>query len=76
MTSLKPLYKAQVTTRVGRKCGETFFTPAFENLSVVMADAVSYASKSYVKTVVVLKDQRGADHPDNKGKFFLYRIIK
>lgn len=28
------------------------------------------------KTIVVLRDSEGEDHPDNAGKFFLWRIIK
>ena len=28
-----------------------------------------------IKTMVVLKDQEGADHPANAGKFFLDQII-
>ena len=29
-----------------------------------------------IKTCIILVDQEGYDHPDNAGKFFLYRIIK
>jgi len=29
-----------------------------------------------IKTCLILVDQEGYDHPDNAGKFFLYRIIK
>jgi hypothetical protein len=29
-----------------------------------------------LKTMTVLRDSEGADHPDNAGKFFLYQIVK
>lgn len=28
------------------------------------------------KAVTILRDSQGEDHPDNTGKFFLYRIVK
>ena len=28
------------------------------------------------RTIVVLRDSEGLDHPDNAGKFFLYHIVK
>jgi hypothetical protein len=28
------------------------------------------------KVVTILCDQKGEDHPDNAGKFFLHRIVK
>lgn len=38
--------------------------------------AVEWLNTKPCKTLVVLRDSEGEDHPDNAGKFFLYQIFK
>lgn len=66
----QPIYRARV--RIGRKIelGE----PS-SMLSAAMADCHQAISKG-ATFAAIDKDQQGADHPDNAGKFFLYQFIK
>lgn len=60
-----PLFKATWTLR-GERCeGPEELTPGLA-LKAVPDGA---------RTVTVLRDSRGRDHPENAGKFFLHRII-
>ncbi len=38
--------------------------------------ALAWLREGNSKTITILRDSEGADHPDNAGKFFLYRIVK
>jgi hypothetical protein len=43
------------------------------------AAAIAFAQKledRKFRSILVLRDLEGVDHPDNKGKYFLYQIIK
>jgi len=69
----KPLYKASAGT--GPIPGGSYAESA---PSEHIGDAIKAASEFEKKytAVTILIDRRGADHPDNSGKFFLHRIIK
>ncbi len=68
---MKPIYKAVwYLKRTRKKCEGT----PTENFHAAMADGHKNASIS--KTVHVLRDSQGTDHPSNAGTFFLHWIIK
>jgi len=47
------------------------------NYSMALHVALKANDDEYKYSVItILCDQEGEDHPDNAGKFFLYRIIK
>jgi hypothetical protein len=62
-----PLFKA--TWKQGRKICES---PVETSASL----AASHIPENSKGPATILKDQRGADHPANAGKFFLHRIIR
>lgn len=64
-----PLYKCQYTRN-----GKTFETETLCELGYVRYAASQLKDKA--KTIVILRDSQGADHPDNAGKFFLHEIVK
>lgn len=67
----QPMYRARF--RIGRKIklGE----PS-SMLSAAMADCWQAINEKGATFAAIDKDQQGADHPDNAGKFFLYQFIK
>lgn len=40
------------------------------------ADAQEFLKSNQYEVIVIVADDEGESHPDNAGKFFLYRIIK
>ena len=44
------------------------------NLDYALHEAEGLKSKA--KVITILKDQEGADHPENAGKYFLDLIVK
>lgn len=55
--------------------GQIFYSESVSILGV----AHSFASQEITKgasCVLILCDSEGADHADNKGKFFLHQIVK
>jgi hypothetical protein len=62
-------YKVAYKTR-----GKRFETDAYSTRGQADAAAVEIAKTATV--VTILKGSDGADHPDNKGKYFLDRIVK
>jgi hypothetical protein len=62
-------YKVNVTRR-----GKTTESEPFTSYDAALAEANREARTARVVTIT--KDQEGADHPANAGKFFLERIIK
>ena len=45
-------------------------------LNEAETEAHKMLRSGYYATITILRDSEGEDHPDNKGKFFLHRIIK
>ena len=70
MRTIPPLFKASASLR-----GKTVASEPTENLAIAIADAWTFKRGQW-KAVTVLRDSRGADHPDNAGKYFLYQIVK
>lgn len=67
------LYKAQGSRKRTRKLEEG---PARTDREMAIQDALDMIRSHAYKTVVILQDSEGADHPDNAGKFFLEQILK
>lgn len=61
-----PVYQARWTLKGKEFSGPTEHTPGLAASHIPAA----------AKVATVLRDSRGADHPDNAGKFFLYQIIR
>ena len=68
-----PIYRAS-WSRDGSIAKTQLGEPS-ERMEAAMLDA-SRAVRSGNRSVTILCDEQGADHSDNAGKFFLYRIIK
>lgn len=51
---------------------------SFESAPMPMSEAFAKANEVDAESsaVVISKESDGSDHPDNRGKFYLYRIIK
>lgn len=65
-------YQVQATDK---RTGKTLTT---DEPTIERAESAAWTrlqEKRY-KTIVILQDQEGADHPDNAGKYFLHRIVK
>lgn len=56
--------------------GKLCESDVFDNYSQTLADAIYINNLDVAKTIVILCDREGCDHPDNAGKFFLKRIVK
>jgi len=67
------LYKAQGSLKRTRKLVDGEPT---RNSVTASLDARNMVQSGRYKTVVILCDSEGVDHPDNAGKFFLDRIVK
>jgi len=52
-----------------------YFHATFE-LSAAMVTASQWQDQYRCKTLSILRDSEGSDHPDNAGKWFLERIVK
>jgi hypothetical protein len=63
-------YQVNVTKR-----GKTTVSEPMESYGAALTMAQA-AAKGGAKVVTITRDDEGADHPDNAGKFFLHRIIK
>lgn len=47
-----------------------------DSLSMALLNADRMLKSNQYEVIVILRDSEGEDHPDNAGKYFLYRIIK
>lgn len=56
--------------------GKLCESDVFDNYSQALSDAVYINSLDVAKTILILCDSEGSDHPNNAGKFFLKRIVK
>jgi hypothetical protein len=54
----------------------TYDSPPVSELSAAMAMAVKWLDEFRCKTLTIVRDSEGADHPDNAGRWFLHRIVK
>jgi hypothetical protein len=56
--------------------GKICESDVFASYAAALNDAIFIQTIVDVKTMTILKDSEGFDHPLNAGKFFIYRIIK
>ncbi len=52
---------------------EGFVLPTYQQ---AYADALDFLKSDQYTVILILRDSEGADHIENAGKFFLYRIVK
>lgn len=77
-TTTSPLYRASWSIDGSldlAQCGQGETSQRLES-AVADANHVARAPGRSAKSVTILRDDRGTDHPDNAGKFFLFKIIK
>lgn len=66
-------YRIDYTIKRKRTVYVTVPRPTFPSDEIKELQAI-HGNK--VKTMIVVCDQEGQDHPDNAGKFFLHTIVK
>jgi hypothetical protein len=59
---------------VAKRSGNVIRSIPTDKLKEALAAAEQ--KKAVSRTVVILRDSEGADHPDNTGKWFLHQIVK
>lgn len=65
-----------MVTYTQKYTGKLCESDVFDNYSQALADALYIKNLNVAKTIVILCDSEGSDHPENAGKFFLERIVK
>ena len=67
----EPLYRARIVIKGKVEHGEPTTM-----LSAATADCWKAVNERGATFAAIDKNQQGADHPDNAGKYFLYQFIK